>query len=210
MKALQVVLVAFGMFGLVQVTAQSFRHAYILWIEPRNSALVEQVGQDIRAARTLEELVARYKEANQKIEEWERSKSQDEVSRADRSREPYRSQSMLRGAIEAWESQQRQMSQLHFYWWCGFVTLIAGVASYLWVQRWLGTSFLIAGFGEMIWWTSPTFRILSAESEFVQLLGWKLIYSVATLLLLLALWCYVGTISWRRYSDRGAQPEAAG
>jgi hypothetical protein len=209
-KAVQVVLIAFGMYGLIQVTVQSFRHAYILWIEPRDSVLIEEVGQKIQAARTLDELVARYKEAKRKVEEWERNKSEEELARADRSREPYQSQSMLRGAIEAWESQQRQISQLHFYWWCGFVTLVAGIATYLWVQRWLGASFLIAGFGEMIWWTSPTLRILSAESEFDQLLGWKLVYSVATVVLLLALWCYVGTISSRRSRDGDAKGYAAG
>ncbi len=207
MKALQVVLVVFGMYGLAQVTVQSFRHAYILWIEPRGSALVEQVGQDIQAAKTLEELVTRHKEATRKVEEWERDKSQEELSRADRSREPYQSQSILRGAIEAWEGQHRQISQLHFYWWCGFVTLVAGVACYLWVQRWIGATFLIAGFGEMIWWTSPTFRILSAESEFDNLLSWKLIYSVATLALVLGFWCYVGTISGLRRGEGDAQPD---
>jgi hypothetical protein len=197
-KALQVVLIVFGTYGLIQVTVQSFRHAYILWVEPRQSVLTEDVGQRIQAARTLDELVARFRDAKRKVEEWERNKSAEELSRADRSREPYQSERMLRGAIEAWEGQHRQISQLHFYWWCGFVALIAGIATYLRVQRWVGASFLIAGFGEMIWWTSPTFRILSAESEFDQLLRWKLIYSLATLVLLLALWICVGAISRRR------------
>ena len=208
MKSLQVVVIVFGMYVVIQSTVQSFRHAYILWFEPRGSVLMEEVGQQIQAARTLDELVARYKEAKRKVEEWERGKSAEELSRADRSRDPYRSESMLRGAVEAWEGQRRQLSQLHFYWWCGLATVAAGIAVYLWVQRWLGAAFLIAGFGEMIWWTSPTLRILSAEMEFAQLLQWKFVYSLAALALLVGAWWFVGTIEWRR-SPTPSKPAVA-
>ena len=180
MKALTVVLTVLGIYALAQVTIQSFRHAYILWVEPRGSVLYEQVGQDVLSAKTLDELFQRYKDATRKVEEWERGKSDEELQRADRSREPYQTQQVLRAGIEAWEGQRRQLSALHFYWWCGLVTVVVGAACYRRSNRWIGAALLIAGLAEMVWWTSPTFRILSAEAEFGRLLWWKLIYSIAT------------------------------
>jgi len=198
MKALPVILVALGIYALFHVTVQSIRHAFILWVDPRGSALAkyEQTEQEIVAAKSLEELVAHYEAARAKVKQWEQGKSDREKHEAAlySSQEPYKSQEKLRKAIETWESQHREIYQLHFYWWCGFVILSAGLASCVWVNRWLGLAWLIVAFAEMIWWTSPSFNVLSSQEEFDRLVLWNFIYSAGTLALLLTFWCWLGGI----------------
>jgi len=197
MKALPIILVALGIYALFHVTVQSIRHAFILWVDPRGSALAkyEQTEQEIVAAKSLEELVAHYEAAREKVKQWEQGKSDKEKQEASSYyslQEPYKSQEKLRKAVQTWESQHREIYQLHFYWWCGLVILLAGLAGCVWVNRWLGVAWLIVAFAEMIWWTSPSFNVLSAQEEFDRLVRWKFIYSMSILALLLALWYWLG------------------
>ncbi|MCI0360966.1 MAG: hypothetical protein L0211_21005, partial [Planctomycetaceae bacterium] len=65
MKALPIVLVVLGTYALLHVAVQSFRHVFVLLVEPRTSALdkYEPVEQHIVAAKNLDELAARYDDA---------------------------------------------------------------------------------------------------------------------------------------------------
>lgn len=189
MRILQLVL---GMSALFQVTIQSVRHPYVLWIEPRESVLTkyEEADPRILAAKDVGELTKLYEDARRKVEEWERDKSDKEKKNAAyyASHEPHKSAKKLKGAIETWETHHKQICELHFYWWCGAACLVVGLPIYFWVHHWLGMVWLIAAFAEMIWWTSPSYRMFSSEIEFDRLLLWKFIYSLVTLVLLLGLW----------------------
>jgi hypothetical protein len=201
MKVLQIIL---AMVALLQVTIQSFRHAYILWGESRGSVLTryEKTDQEIIATKSVDKLVALHEAARQKVRDWERNSGQKEKDEAAyyKSQEPHKSEEKLKKAIEAWEDHHRQIGGLHFYWCCGLLAIAVGLAAYVRVHRWLGMAWLIAGFAEMLWWTSPSFRILSSEEEFDRLLLVKFVYSLATLALLLGVGFCLDR-SWQRHES---------
>jgi hypothetical protein len=194
MQALRVVLVVLGIYALVHVTVQSFRHVFVLLVEPRSSVLdpYDPDRQNLAAAKTLAELVAQYDVAHKSVQKWEAGKTPQELQPANRWEEPYKSRDTARQAIEVWEGHQTQIRQLHFFWWAGLLCLIAGVGCYRRWHPWLGAAFFIVAFGEMIYWTSPAFRGWSDGDEFHRLVLWKLLYSTATLALLLAMWTRIG------------------
>jgi hypothetical protein len=189
MRAFHIILIVAGTYALFHVTVQSFRHVFVLLVEPRTSVLdkYEPAERDLAESHTLDSLVARYDEARQRVEVWEQGKSASQI-RDQQGDEPYESADRLRTAIETWEDHHRQIRELHFYWWGGFVCLVAGIAGYRRVHPLLGFAFLLIGFAEMIYWTSPAFRGWSSGDEFERLVQWKLLYSLATLALLLAAW----------------------
>ena len=55
-------------------------------------------------------------------------------------------------------------------------------------NAWLGMAAIIAGFSEMAYWTSPLNRHFGAVPEFEQLLSHKLVFSLISWGLLVALW----------------------
>jgi hypothetical protein len=190
MKTLQVI---FGMLALLIVGAQTFRHIYVLWIEPRGSVLdqFDSTGKDIAESKSLDELVALYEAAWQKVKEADAAHASDTSSESyfrRREQEPYTSAEKLRQAIEEWESHKRQLCELHFFWWAGFLTVILGVLAYYRATQWLGISGLLLGYLEMIWATSPSFSSLGYPIEFERLLTYKVIYSAVTLGLVLIAW----------------------
>lgn len=194
MKAVRIVLVILGIYALLHVTAQSFRHAYILNVEARTSALAEfePVKEQLAEAKDLDELVAFARASHAKLKEWEAGKSSEELRQADHSEEPYHSFALARDAIETWEDHLNQLRELHFFWWCGAVCLLAGLVVWQRSKSWLAIAFFTIAIGEMIYWTSPAIRIWDYGEEFNRLIFWKLIYSAATLTILLAMWIKLG------------------
>src|SRR5262249_42877731 len=149
------------------------------------------------ATDSLDKLVDEYKSAREKVEEWKKGKSRQEIDEAENiyrrsEEEPHKTARLYHDAIERWENNQRQLRQLHFFWWCGLACLVAGIFCWHRVHPWLGTAFFIIAFGEMIYWTSPEFRVWSDSGEFSRLVSWKLIYSIVALTLLLAMWIKLG------------------
>ena len=177
-----------AIIAFLTLTAQTVRHAYLLWLEPRDSALDKYdrpLKGEILKARSLDELLRRYepvrKEAD-RVKQQQRDadrrplEAQDDV-------EPFRSERALRAAIEDWESKSKEVHAVRFYWSAGFLLFALGVVAFTRVNRWLGLSLQIAAFSEFIYWTSPTF-LGAAAREFDRLLVCKLALSVVSLLAL--------------------------
>ena len=193
MRPLQITL---ALIALVILTTQTFRHAYVRWLEPRTSVLdrcAEKVEQDITAAKSLDALVSLYEEAHRKVKEAE--KEDAKVPKADReelyerlAREPYKSEATVKGAIQTWEQHGKEIYELRFFWTCGLVSILSGIGCYKYFSRWIGIAGIAAGFSEMIYWTAPSFRVFGSEVEFDRLLTQKLIFSVVSWILLLGLW----------------------
>jgi hypothetical protein len=213
MKVLQVVLVVLAGCALFQGTIQTFRHAFVLWVEPRDSVLLkyDETREEILSAGSLDELVQQFEEARKKVQQWEQGKSDKEKQQAKSypPDEPYKSEWMLRKAIETWEDQQREIWRLHFYWSCGLAILLAGLAAGRWFHPWLGAAWIITAFVEMIWWTSPAFNIFGSQVEFDRLVLWKLVYSLATLAILLGCWYLLG-ITFPSRTAAGQPGDSAG
>jgi hypothetical protein len=97
--------------------------------------------------------------------------------------EPFKSEVTLREAITNWEQRAKEVYSLRFYWLVGFILSAAGVATYLREHRWLGTTLLIVGFSEIIYWTTPTF-FGGGIQEFDRLVENKLALSVVSVVIL--------------------------
>ena len=204
MKGLQITLF---IIAFIILSTQSFRHVYVKWIEPTGSVLDkynEEVEKDIESSKTLDELIYVFEEAHKKVEEYEA----DSVNREDKGekkckndpfkspyynkweKEPYKSEQKARQAIMRWESRNKMLFELYFYWFCGLLSIIIGILSYQRINTWLGISGIITGFSEMIWWTSPLHRAFGDKGIFEILLNTKLTLSVTSCLLLVILWLF--------------------
>ena len=193
MRPLQTVLFV---SAFVILTTQTLRHVYVRFVGPRASVLdkfKEQVEKDITSATSLEELVSLYEAAHDKVKEIakkEPTKIEDEYGK--RQREPYKTEASLDEAIRTWESQRQEIYQLCFFCGCGGAILLLGLLCYTFADRWLGLGGIIGGFAEVIYWSSPSFRVFGSESEFDRLLTLKLVFSIVAWAILICLWLYSG------------------
>jgi hypothetical protein len=178
-----------AILALLIISAQTVRHAYLLWLEPRGSVLDkydQPLKDQISGATSLEELLRRYDQVRKQIDlaKQEAAKAGKEVSdRYLAQLEPYKSEHALRYAISDWEGKSKEIRALGFYWFIGFTFLVLGAFTYRKLNRWLGLTLLIAGFSEFIYWTSPTF--LGTTREFDRLLENKFVFSLLSLMLLM-------------------------
>ena len=188
MKALQTTLF---LIGFVILGTQTVRHIYVKWIEPRSSVLDayrEPVDTAIETAVTLEQLVALYDSAHKAVLEFERDSANRAIPPFERRQgEPYTTREQLRQEIEAREGRTKNLFELRFFWTLGFISVVLGVLGRLKANAWLGMAAIIAGFSEMIYWTSPLHRYHGGP-EFERLLTEKLLLSLVAWSLLVGLW----------------------
>jgi hypothetical protein len=191
MKILQAIL---GMLAVLLVSAQTFRHIFVRWIEPRHSELDrfrESTETSIAKSNSLSELVDLYEISWKQVRE-EDAKHPDTEDNHDtwerRQKDPYRSEAQLKAAIQQWEQHQRQLYELHFFWWSGCLAVALGLLAYARFSRWLGLSAFVLGYLEMTYATCPALREFGSAAEFDRLLTYKVVYSTITLLLVLGLW----------------------
>ncbi len=177
-----------AILALVVLTAQTVRHAYLLWFEPRGSVLDkydQPLKGDIAAAASLDELLQRYDKVRKEADEARKAGAKDDAMAFTPAgmQEPFRSERALRDAINEWESRAKEVRGLRFYWLVGLGLSVAGLIIYRKVNRWYGLTFVITAFSEIIYWTSPTFLGASTR-EFDRLLANKLVFTVISLALL--------------------------
>ena len=187
MNALQKTL---AVIAFVVLVSQSVRHAYLRWFEPRTSVLDKYdapLKSEIANASSLDDLLRRYEPVRKEADaaRAELKKSGKEPSYADlTSGEPYKSERALHDAIVGWEAKAKELQEVRFYWTVGLVLCLLGLAAFTKWNRWLGLSLVIAGFSEIIYWTSPVFFGPNTR-EFDRLLVNKLVLSVISIALLL-------------------------
>ena len=211
MNALQKTL---AIVALLVLVSQTVRHAYVLWLEPRNSVLDKYdrpLKDEISAATSLDQLLSRYDQAHTAAEaaRKEAEKNGDKTPEFTLAQtEPFKSERALHEAITQWEARSKEIHALRFYWLVGVALSALGMVVYFRRRRWLGLSLLIAGFSEIIYWTSPTFLGMSTR-EFDRLLGYKLAFSVVSLALLLAVILMQGIFA-QPQTEEHAAPAGAG
>lgn len=180
--------------GLMILGTQTFRHVYVKWIEPTGSVLDEYrppIADDLTATKDLDELVAVYEPAREKVLAYEETATLEDIDLSKRTgSEPYRSERVARAAIERWEAQSHSVFQLRFYWLVGLLSIVGGLFAYARINRWLGMVGIITGFTEMAVWTSPLWHSWGPQSQFERLLNQKLLLSIVSMILLIALWLW--------------------
>ncbi len=190
MRTLQIVLC---IIGLIFLSTQTFRHVYVKWVQSTDSALDlydDKTDRDIKVSKSIEELVSQYDKAYKSVKEYENDTNNPKLKWRERERtEPYKSEIKLKKAIEKWEYHQLQIQKLRFYWFCGFFSICLGFFVYVKIDQWLGMIALITGFSEMIFWTFPVvFGFFGSKYEFENLLNNKIIFSILSWVLLIAVW----------------------
>jgi hypothetical protein len=184
--------------AVVFASVQSVRHVYARWIDTSDSVLdryESEVSGKIKNAGSLEELQSMYDDAHKKVEAYEANRTNPKVEGYERETiEPYKTERMLKHAIENWEAGSNEISKIRFYFIAGLVFLMAGYILYRKVNLWLGLTFVIVGFMEMLYWTSPNLLLGASIIEFNILLDNKLILSAITLALLIAVAYLTGTL----------------
>jgi len=173
------------------LVAQTVRHAYVLWLQPRTSVLDRfdrPLKGEIAAAGSLDELLRRYepvrREADRiKAERRAQEPRGDVVGPLDT--EPFKSEAELREAITCWEEKAREVRAVRFYWLVGALLAAAGLVASARGARWLGTTLLVVGFSEIIYWTTPCF-MSGGVQEFDRLVATKLVLSALSIGLLAA------------------------
>lgn len=206
MKALQRTL--FVITALVLFT-QTVRHLYVRYLEPSGSVLDQYeppVTADIKKANSLDELVKLYDEASKKVkaadaESRDQAKDPTVVS-GHIEEEPYKSERLLKESIRDWESKSKEVFELRYFWISGLAFFGIGLLCYRRGSTLLGLTLLIAGFSEMIWATSPSFRG-GSQSEFDRLLTNKVIFSSISLVLLLAIGYAARRLEIRQATTKG-------
>src|SRR5215471_7747207 len=171
MKGLEKTIVVLAFLALV---SQTFRHAYMLWFEPRGSVL-DKYDQprkgEISAATSLDELLRKYDAVRKEVDEarQERVKAAKAAREAgtpgvatvsygdEMQMEPYKSEREVRQAINDWEQKSKEIHELWFFWTVGLVLLVPGMILYRVQSRWIGLILIILALSEFVYWTSPTF-----------------------------------------------------
>jgi len=140
--------------ALVTLASQTFRHAYVRWLEPRTSVLDKygtQTEQQILAAKSLQELVALYDAARTKMKDYEKAHPGVSGEPSFQPSSEYvkltRDEESLKNAINEWEQKSKDVHELWHFWIAGMVAfLIASFAS-LRGDRWVVIALLILGLG---------------------------------------------------------------
>jgi len=181
--------------ALVTLASQTFRHAYVRWLEPRTSVLDKygtQTEQQILAAKSLQELVALYDAARTKMKDYEKAHPGVSGEPSFQPSSEYvkltRDEESLKNAINEWEQKSKDVHELWHFWIAGMVAFLIGSFASLRGDRWVGIALLILAFSEMVYATSPTFRSMGAQPEVDHLLVLKFILSVVSLILLFLAW----------------------
>ncbi len=182
--------------ALVTVVSYTVRHIYARWFDPRTSVLDQfdkSITNEIKNATSLQQLEKLYANAHQQVliyDAVDSVKSMEPYKRFEL--EPYKQESELRTAIVEWEAKSREIFQIRFYWSIGLLLITIGFVLFHKVNPWLGLTILITGFGELVYWTSPTF--IGGSLEYERLLNNKILLSIATLILLIAAGFLTGTL----------------
>jgi len=174
--------------AFVSLLAQTVRHAYMLWFEPRGSVLDkydQPVKSEIASAVSLDELLRRYDPVRKQVDELSKTSSAPAYEQAQK--EPYKTEQTLRQAIVEWEEKSKEIRAIRLYCLVAAALFVMGLLAYKKLNRWLGITLLIAAFAEFIYWTSPTF--IGPTREFDRLLANKLALSIVSLMFLVgAIW----------------------
>lgn len=175
--------------SVITLSSQSIHYVYMKYFYDTSSVLDEFIDKEIKSSKNIEDLLAKYKKANIKVKEYEKGKSDKELSKINKyNTEPYKTRNKIEKGIRDWESKKEQHTKLLVQWSLGLLVLFAGLFLYAKNKIWQGMAFIIAGIFEMLWWASPSTRLGGAILEFERLLNTKLLFSLATLVILLTVW----------------------
>ena len=218
MKALKTTVLIFASFVL---TTQAVRHVYVRYVEPRTSVLDSfdetTAKRAIQNATALSDLVQQYAPARKQVDLLD-SDLKKELSQQTRDeyymyeqkwredhKQEYERESDLKVAIQDWENRSKEILELRVFWTFGLALFLIGIFLQGRGFSWLGMSLLIPGIVEMIWWTSPSFRFVGSPLEFDRLLNNKLMFTLATIAIILIWWNLTHRMNIKEISNKASE-----
>ena len=186
MRGLQI---TFLILAISILVAQTTHFVYVKFFYDSASALDDYAETKIKKAESLDELVKDYELKLEKVKQYEKGKSDQEISKIRRQKiEPYKTKLKLERAIRDWESKEVSVRKLLVQWCIGLIVLGIGCILFYKSTSWLGMALIGSGLGEMIWWSSPSLNLGGAVSSFETLLNFKLALSVVSLFVVVIIW----------------------
>jgi hypothetical protein len=198
MKGLRITLFVLAFLGL---STQLARHVYVRWFEGRASVLdrYESGRVEIQGAKSLDELEKKYAEQKEKERQRQEARRRERAEakaaglpdperRYEAGDEEFLDSMKIEQAIREWEGHENEIRELWFF--CGFGMLSLVVA---WLcsargWKWVALALQVAGFSELMYWTSPSFSLSGAAHEFDRLLDRKILFTIGALAVLLVYW----------------------
>lgn len=195
MKKLQITL--FLLASLVLLT-QTVRHVHLYFFELSSNASAldpfesnYQIKKEVTEERSTKVLVAEFGVTQAKIKELEKDKTKEELEELKKTESDlYEKNSRLRSEVEDRERRLREIRDLWIFCAAGLGFILLGGVFYLKQAVWMGLSLILAGFAELIWWSSPSFSGGGANAEYELLLLNKIVISLISLGLLYLAWYF--------------------
>ena len=198
-------IIVFLFVALTALTAQTVRHAYLLWFQPQHSVLEKYnppTQNKIKNAESLDVLEKEYAAIRSEVNKTEADIKAGKRKAARFDEEPFKTERMVKTAIEQWERRSGEIAKTRFAWACGLGFVVIGLLLGL-KWRWFGLSLIVAGLTQMIWWVSPSFHFNEASAEYRRMLENKFALSLVTLLMVIGLWFL---FDWRYHKKSDDRP----
>lgn len=127
-------------------------YTYYLLFGPEASVLNDYLEQQIKAAESLDELVAQYEESLQLVKAYESERPGMEVLTRyqQQSVEPFATKIRLETAINVWEKKTREYGRVWYSWTAGLILFVIGAAGFVLYHSWIPLSVHIAGLAQKI------------------------------------------------------------
>ncbi|MFA8343180.1 MAG: hypothetical protein ACEPO8_09460 [Rhodothermaceae bacterium] len=173
--------------AMIIVSSLIIHNLYKLWIEPTGSVLdkYNKFETELNQVESLDELIEKYETVQEEIKAYEADTTKPKIANLDHwQTEPYKSKILTEERIREWESKNKEIYKLVFYCLIGIVFLAIGFLLYRKKLKWLGLTFLIMGFTELIYWGTPTY--ISQPQIYETMIITQLIINLISFIILLA------------------------
>ncbi len=184
----------FFVIALLLLTIHMVSHLYMRYSYDAPSVLdvyiKDKVDKHIEDAVSLEMLLEKYDIAFKKVEAFEKGKTKEEIekNKYKYDMEPYKTKRKYGDAIRDWEKKEEEIQEIIVFWFAGLLLILTGALLYYKKITWIGVALILSGFGEMIWWPSPSFTMNGARLEFIKLLNTKILFTFMSYAVLIIVW----------------------
>ena len=194
--------------AFVTLLVNSVKIAYQGWFGKKESVLVkfeesEELAdeEDLASHSSLAELTKRYEAAWKAVEAYEIDESTPAMEENEKLQtEPYATAFRLKSAVARKEYQEAKIHEVRYFCLLGVALVMAGTFCFTRFNEIIGSSLLITGFGEMIGYAMSG---SSYPEDFTNMLGYKLVFSLLAMALLLLTAQLTGTLSSGRVEAMG-------
>lgn len=180
-------------------STQAIRHAHHFVFAYEESMLAPigeffEMEQEVRSEASTEELLEEYKAVEDSIRQLKDSSDGETDPEMNafqiRQQNPelFHRQQTLHLELTQRELMSNELRDLWIYSIAGLILVILGCLIYFKIDHWTGLPLILAGFLELVWWSSPSFNMGGAVTEYRLLLVNKMIVTAIGLFLLFTLW----------------------